>query len=233
MVNYGNIARKDLASIIKCNPKDVEAIKRKLTAYGVCFEYDSKTETFNITDTGDTFRQACVWKYGFPKQIDWDKFALYIYLVFVVDIEGIDFNSMPPEQLSNEIANRYHIGICSKTLAKYKMRLIEKGFSALGEPKYVIVDNSVYPSVYTEIDGKTYTTGWKYYFKMKEIYSADPDNCLYASYLAYNDLLKKYGGHLRKHYSLVGSAFTKEELKELTDLATEKVIKNGLDKPDC
>lgn len=230
MIECGKITKKDLASIIKCNPKDVEAIKRKLIAYGVVFDYNPKTETFNITETGDRFRQACVWKYGFANQMDWNKFALYLYLVFVADIDGVDFNSMPTEQLAYEIDKRYHIKICSKTLQKYRKRLIEKGFSAIGDPKYVLVDPL--DNSYIEIDAKTYAAGWRYYFKMKAVYSSNPDTCANASAFAYSNLQLEYGGHLRKHYTLIGSAFTKEELKELTDLATEKVIKNGLDKAD-
>lgn len=231
MLQLRDYTKKEMAKTIGCNEYDVEAIRRKLNAYGVAFTYDRGTQTYTITDTGDLFKQLCVWDYDLPRNIDYEKFALYVFLVFVANKEGIDYNSMPLEEMADTLAVRYpELATSRQTLSKYQEHLDKLGLAICdtGNPNFVLANKTNEGTTYTPIDNKIYSEAWKYYFSQKDMYKRDPEAVDWASTFAYRDMVKKYGGHPKKHYPMVGSAFTKKEAATFIDLATEKVTKSNV-----
>lgn len=167
----------------------------------------------------------CVWDYGLPNNIDYEKFALYVFLVFVANEEGIDYNSMPLEEMADTLAVRYpDLAISRQTLKKYQEYVcqMEVAIYDIDNPKYVLADTSSGSKEYKSIDGATYREAWQYYYSQKEHYFSDPETADWASASAYRDMVKKYGGHPKKHIPMVGNACS----MDFIDLATEKVVKS-------
>lgn len=231
MLELRNYSKKEIAELIKCNERDVQAIQRKLKSYGVAYTYDRWTATFTITGTGDLFKQLCVWDYSLPPNIDYDKFALYAFLVLVANEEGVDFNSMPLERMEEELLERYpDLATSRQTLAKYQENLGKMGIAScdIENPIYVIADTTSGSKEYTPTDGKTYLEAWKYYFSQKELYLSDPETAEWASAYAYKNMVKEYGGHPKKHYPMIGNACNEEATNIFIDLVTDKVTKSKI-----
>lgn len=200
------------------SPTDKQSITRKLDRCGISYTCEGwgKTLNFTITDIPDRFKVYCILDLGISSNADFKKLRNLFYYLFCV--EG--FAEMSYTQMAEWL---------SETDTPVSRQTISKWLAYLKDINYIYFtkSNCIYykinkrngKKIYTEIDRKTYNTGWQIYFQTKE----ETNN----TDTAYERMFHYIGGHPYKVPIIVENAICQKEIEQLIEYVNESFDKFG------
>lgn len=214
---FPNRRNKDQSQSRNMNKKiNAQSITRKLDRYNIEYAKTGRGNNTMITieKINDPFKVYCISEIGLDPSMDFDKFLYVCYLFY----HDYDFRWLPDEMIEDRIKAINVVTLSRQSISKYKKILVEY----LGLIRDF--DNNE-NTVYYFAKGKEkklctreqYLEAWHLYFKVKNDENVD---CWDAHWVAYWEVILKYGGMPHKQNPILERAWTsvQKEYTELSDI---------------